>query len=386
MITLSVIAQMLSEGLTAQLNDPNIEFKIWPNAGEMQKNIRSGNTVTAYIQGTLRSTSSSNEANILSMGYNGLALDIGVPVYAPKTLSTQTAAQLAKIVDSQYPFVTLVLAAIDSYFSVASVFTEEDTSGTEYTISMVAGRATTGNPEIAATLGNALTVTVFIGLNFLQGGISARNIALNIDGKRVPFSSITIGRALQKASDVYSGSTDVLNLASASALSIDFAFPANSDNTTTQVFNTLLIGNANSGHFVELDIDSAFDGWYMMIFDNLNLNGENVLFAGITGSLIQCAPRIDMLDFPDYVQIGYFSFTSSQTDSVTFTASAAVPAFIAGGVIQLTAGENTVSIPASAFEYDPDTDAYRLYMVTLGQVAVTNSSVPFTVLQEAQNG
>lgn len=380
MITLSQVAEMVGAGLTSLLDDPNIDFHIWANAGEWQKNTRNGNTVTAYIQGTLRSSSSSNEANILAMGYNGLQLDIEIPLKAPKTLSTQTAQQLATVAEAQYPFVTLILAAIDNYFSVANVFTMSDATGTEFTVSMVAGRAITGDPNIAAALGRGLVATVFIGLNFLQGGISARNIVLNVDGVRVPLNSVTIGRALQKTSDVYSDQAGVKNLASASAISIDFAFPANADNTTAQVLNAIFGGKTNVAHFVEVNIGSAYDGQYLMIFDNLALAGENVLFAGLTGSLIEAAARLEILDFPAYMQVGYFTFSSSQVESLTFTASGL--AYIAGNIVTLS-GENTITLPASAFTYSAENGVYFVFMATLGQVAVTNASAPFTVVQEA---
>ena len=185
MVSLLQLANEIQNGLTSQLNDPNIDFKIWASAGEYSKSVRSGNSVQSYIQGTLLSSSSSNEGNILSMGYNGLQLYLSVPLQAPKTVSTQTSEELQKIQNSQYPFLTLVLSALDAYFSVASVMQLTDDAGTEYTISMVAGRAITGNVDVAAQFGNNLTVSLLIGVYFLQGGISARNVVVNIDGVQV---------------------------------------------------------------------------------------------------------------------------------------------------------------------------------------------------------
>lgn len=382
MVSLTQLAQTIEQGLTSQLNDPNIDFKIWASAGEYSKSVRSGNTVQSYIQGTLLSSSSSNEQNILSMGYNGLQLYLSVPLQAPKTLSTQTAAELQKIQNSQYPFLTLVLSALDAYFSIASVMQLTDDAGTDYTVSMVAGRAITGNVDVAAQFGNNLTVSVLIGVYFLQGGISARNIVLNIDGVRVPLSSVTINRANQKSSDVYQGGTSVKNVSSATAISIDFAFPANSDNTTAQTFSALLEGNANMAHFVDLAIGSQFDGKYLMMFDNLNLAAQGVQFAGVTGALIECVDNPTLLNFPDYMQVGYFTFSNSSAASLTFSASATVSAYVSGNIFTLSSS-TSVSLSAADFIYNESANEYRVYMVTLGAVTVSDSSAPFTVVQEA---
>lgn len=384
MVSLLQLANEIQNGLTAQLNDPNIDFKIWASAGEYSKSVRSGNTVQSYIQGTLLSSSSSNEGNILSMGYNGLQLYLSVPLQAPKTVSTQTSEELQKIQNSQYPFLTLVLSALDAYFSVASVMQLTDDAGTEYTISMVAGRAITGNVDVGAQFGNNLTVSLLIGVYFLQGGISARNVVVNIDGVRVPLSSVTINRANQKSSDVYQGGTSVKNVSSATALSIDFAFPANSDNTTNQAIRALYAGNANMAHFVELSIGSQYDGNFLMTFDNLNLAAQNVQFAGITGALIECVDNVSLLSFPNYMQVGYFSFANSSAANVSFSASSSeYMAYISGRVYMMSLASAYVNLLPEDFIYDPTTNEYRVYMVTLGAVTVSDSSAPFTIVQEA---
>lgn len=386
MISLLQLAQTIEQGLTSQLNDSNISFKVWANAGEYSKSIRSGNSVQSYIQGTLRSTSSSNEANILSMGYNGLQLDLSVPLQAPKTLSTQTSDDLQKIVNSQYPFVTLILSAIDAYFSISTVFQLTDAGGTEYTISMQAGRAITGNVDIAAQFGNNLIVTVFIGVYFLQGGFSARNVVINIDGVRVPLSSVTISRAKQKSSDVYQGDSTIKNLSSATAVSIDFAFPANSDNTTAQAFSDILEGAPNVVHFVDVEFGSQYDGKYLMMFDNLQVAAQGVQFAGVTGSLIECVENPLLINVPDYMQIGAFSFTTYISD-LSFqhfpSPEETIPYYISNYFSTLVTFNNA-SLRPSDFIYNQDTGLYDVYILSIGELSVTSTSAQsFRVVKEA---
>ena len=156
---------------------------------------------------------------MLSMGYNGLSLEIAVPINPPKTNAGQTPEQLAPIVNSQYPFVDKIISVVDTYFQLASVLVEQDDKGDAYTISVSAGRAVTGDVNLAAQFGNFVTVSVFLGATFLQGGVNSRNVQLYIDGKQMPFTNFTIARSNRMANDQYSGDETIKNMSTATALS-----------------------------------------------------------------------------------------------------------------------------------------------------------------------
>lgn len=380
MIKLSYVANLIENGLNAALGDVGYTFKIWADAGQMVRALRSGNAVAAVIPATLRSVSSANEGNILVMGANGLMLDVAIPVKRPKTSAEQTPAELEKVQDGQYPFVEEVKAILDDYFQVSQVFSAEDEEGVSYTVSMDAGRSQTGVVDILPRLDECLTVSVFISLTFLQGGINARNVALNIDGVRVPLATVTFGRSNRLSSDVYNEAPVVKNLATATSFSIDFAFPATSDNSTKQAFLALLKGKPNIAHFVEVNIGSVFDGSYLMAFDNLQMNAQGVLFAGITGALIELADNPSVIDTPDYMQVGRFTVVDSETESLTFTATG--KAYIAGEIRELS-GETTISLSSSDFVYSESDDTYYIYMLSLSAMVVSASSAAFTVVKEA---
>ena len=381
MIKLSYVANYIENGLNAALGDVGYAFKIWADAGQMVRALRSGNTVAAVIPATLRSVSSANEGNILVMGANGLMLDVAIPVKRPKTSAEQTPAELEKVQDGQYPFVEEVKAILDDYFQVSQVFSAEDEEGVSYTVSMDAGRSQTGVVDVLPRLDECLTVSVFISLTFLQGGINARNVALNIDGVRVPLATVTFGRSNRLSSDVYNEAPIVKNLATATSFSIDFAFPATSDNSTRQAFLALLEGKPNVAHFVEVNIGSAFDGSYLMTFDNLQMNAQGVLFAGITGALIELADNPSVIDTPDYMQVGRFTFENSSTTSLMFSATGT--AYIAGEIRELNGSMATITLSPSDFVYSEEDDAYYVYMISLGAMSVLPGSAAFTVVKEA---
>lgn len=396
MISLEKFANIIEDGLNAVLGDGNIEFRIWAHAGQKNKDIRNGNTVTAFLIGELRSVGSSNEDNILSMGENSLVLTINVPLQRPKTLASQTEEMLEKIVNSQYPFLTLITSVIDQYFSIAKVLYEQADSGDEYTISLSAGRANTGNADIMPSWGNACTVTVYISAIFLQGGVNARNIRLDIDGKRVPLTNLNISRTNRLSNDQYCGDEEITNVSTGTALTLDFAFPANADNTTRQAVKYLLQGKNNVSHFVEMiygdENSQVYESQlYFMMFDGVSSSAEGVMFAGISGTLIQVVDNPLIINVPDYFQVGRFAFPDTSATSLTFTVTPAAGentalAYIGGKPYKMS-GEQNLALTGSDFVYDPETDLFYVWLFTASAVTISNSSATFTIEKEAvQNG
>ena len=381
MIQLTEISNYIENGLNAAIGtSAGYSFQIWTDAGEMVHALRTGNTVNSVIPAVLRSVSSANENNILVMGANGLMLDIAVPIKAPKTNSTQTPEDLETVSNGEYPFVAAIRAVVDDYFQISQVFTQDDAEGVSYTVSLEAGRAQTGAVDILPLLDECILISVFVSVTFLQGGINARNVVLNIDGVRVPLMNVTFGRSNRLSSDVYSDAAIVKNLATATALSIDFSFPANADNTTVQAFNALLDGQSNTVHFISVQIGSKYDGNYLMMFDNLTMNAQGVLFAGINGSLIEAVDNPLVVKVPDYMQVGRFTMASSATESITFTATGT--AYIGGQVYTLN-GATTINLSPSDFVWSESDNTYYVYMLSLAAMSVSNSSATFTVIQEA---
>lgn len=397
MLTLSNLAAIIQDGLNAALNNDEIEFHVWAHAGELTEAVREGNLVSYQIPANLRSVSSANENLILSMGANGLMLDIAIPVKEPKTSGAQTAAALAKIQGGQYPFVQYVTAAIDSFFAISKVYIQSDAQGVSFTVSMDAGRVNTGVVDVLPVLGECLTVSVFINATFLQGGVNARDVGIIVDGVKMPFQTAAFSRSKRLESDVWSGALNVQNLASASALSIDFTFPANADNTTTQAVKDLFDGEPNTAHFVEVNVGSVYDGMYLMMFDGLRMSAQGVLFAGISGALIETANRPEVLNFPAYMQVGYFAESMLITGNRTLLLSqdeSSQPTyyiFAAGKIDSHSHGSLAVfpiNVTADDYVYDPETDMYRLYVISSAAVtvALNNTTLEFKVVQEASNG
>lgn len=375
MITLIQLAEIIENGLNSVLNNDEIKFKIWANAGQESNAVRTGNVVNYYVAGNLRTTSSANEANLLVMGVNGLTLDFSIPVKPPKTNLLLTEEQLARIRDSQYPFVDLIISSINEFFQSAQTLPVIN-DGVTYSVSIKAGSIMTGSVGLESNLDEHVKVSVYIECYFLQGGINSKDVVISIDGYRVPFQSVTIGRSNRIVNDVYSGDNVVKNISTASAFSIDFIMPANADNTTNEMISFLTEGEPNVVHFVELQYGDGTVKNYLMMFDDLKTNAQGIIFAGFTVSLVETTYNPLLMSVPDYYQVVKFEF-ENVTESVVFNVEHC-KAFIGGKALNI-GGKVSVNLSESDFVYDEDNDCYYVYLVTDRAVNITESSVAYVV-------
>ena len=385
MISVKQLAEYFENGLNKTLGNPEIQFKIWADAGEYKKPERDGNVITHYILGNLRTSTSANDATDLVMGVNGLSLDFKIPVQAPKTNATQTAAELQKIQDGQYPFLTYITNAINSYFQKAQAFSLTDESGTEYSVAFQAGTAVTGNAEIAARHGQSVDFNVYIEVYFIQDGINSKDVKIYFDGESVPYQALRTSRAAQLEREVTAGDLNSKNLATTTAFSLDFEFPANSDKATSETFNYLINGDPNTAHFIEVQLATT-SKLYFMMNNTINTSAEGVSIAGITVALIEIMDFATAVNVPEYFQVGRFEFDNSDINSLSFTLAEECNTFISGVGALNRSGPQTVALTSRSFKYNDETGKYFVTLITDKTVTITNSSAPFTVVSGVSNG
>lgn len=379
MITVKQLAIIFENGLNNLLNNPEIKFKIWANAGEYKKPYRDGNTVTHYITGNLRTSTSTNDANRLAMGVNGLTLDFMVPITPPKTNAMQTEAELAKIDDEQYPFITYIANAINRYFQRAQTIALKDENKVEFTLSFKAGVVIPGSIDISARYGNSITISAYIEVYFIEGGISSKNVLVYFDNQIVPFMVARQGRTPVFDSDIYAGKLVSKNIVTSSAFAIDIDFPANGDRLTQESVDYLLKGEPNTAYFVKL-VFGGKEEQYLMTFNSVQYSAQGISVAGGSLSLIETVENVEALNFPDGYQIGRFKLDSSTVESISFFTTTDCTAFVAGKVEKWKAGERVISISPNDVVYDEADGAYYVYLVTDTPVRIFRSGVPFNVI------
>ena len=394
MISLSDFAKIIEDGLNETLADPDIKFKIWADVGKEVRATRTGNQVQDYILGNLRISSSANDANMLVMGVNSLTLELSVPLRRPWTNLAQTEASLEAVQEGQYIFVREIREAVDQYFQRYQIFSEK-VGDITFTLAMQAGACITGNVDLAAQLNRNVTMTVNITLYYLEGGINSKDIVFEIDGSAVAVQSMTISRRGNVSSDVYSDADDTQNYLTSSAVSIDFASPANIYGATRAILSYLLEGKKNVAHFVRVKYASLSDSLYLMTFANGDTNIAGISFAGTTGSLVSTVKDVELLDFPESYQVARVSVTSSELTEIplqaTLAAGMSANLYAAKKFYALSASasgaatELNIPVTPASLPYDPESDSYFLYLVTDKAVTFTSAAGTVQVVKYAQN-
>lgn len=385
MITMKTLAELFQTGLNNAMPEPleypGVEFRIWANAGQHQKPVRDGNNVTHFITGNLRTSTSANDANNqLVMGINGLTLDFMIPIYPTRGNAAQTEAELAKIRDGQYPFVEYVINVINSYFNKAQAINLPDSQGNEYSIAFQAGTVIPGAIEIAAKYGNALPLSVFIQVYFIENGVNSQDVKILVDNNYVPFQAVRLGRAAVLERDVYAGETVSKSTASSTVFSIDVDFPATSHTVTQSLINYLLYGEANTAHFVQVNLGDGNSKLYFMSYNTVQSSATGIAVVGLSGSFVEIGGNEQIYSLPSRFRTVRFTFNDSQTRRLSFRLSEPCNTYISGvGAVQRS-GAQTVTLTANSFEYNAENDTYSVNMIVDKKVTITNASAPFTIV------
>lgn len=387
MISLKQLSNRFESGLNAELKDvlnsEEIQFKIWAEAGQFQKPVRDGNKITYFINGNLRTSSSANDANDLVMGVNGLTLDFAIPTRPPRTNSMQSAADLEKIYDGQYPFVHAVTNAINNYFQTArSLHAMCDEDGTQFSVSFQAGISVSGTVDILPEIGECITVSVYIEVYFIEGGTNSKDVKITLDGKNMPYKELRLGRAPIVERDVYAGENISKCLTSSTVFTIDAAFPSSNNPATKTSLSYALDGEPNTVHFLKVKWGNDAERLYLMTYNSVQNTAVGINIAGVQASFMEVADNQPVYNLPEGFQLTKFVFSSSAEENtvLSFTVSKKCCAFIAGMGARELSGAVSVTLTPNSFEYDAENNVYNVYMITDKAVTVTNASVPLEVV------
>lgn len=381
MIKLTQIAEMFENGLNNLYGNPEIKFHIWSDVGKFDKPYRDGNTITRYLTGNLRSTSSANDANLLLMGTNDLSLEFAIPLKRPRTNAKQSEEELRAIQNGQYPFVEEIKNVLNGYFQEAQSVIIPDGED-KYSVSFSAGVSISGVVDIASQLGQHVTASVYVQLYFIKGGTISKDVQVTFDNVLIPYQHVDVARANVIERDVYAGKFVSKGISSSNAFSIDLNFPSNGDDTTQELIDFVLNGEPNTVHFVNVKWGNISEQLFLMTVDNVTTRAEGVTIAGISASLIEVVENAQMLSLPAGFQMGRFTFSNTTATQLTFSLSVACKAFIGGDAYEWTEGSERVTLSANDYEYDEETDKYYVYLITDRSVTLSASSATFTVVKE----
>jgi hypothetical protein len=243
MITLQDLTEKINKKLNVIKEDidglQDVEFMIYPDGDEykgarLEKNVLEDN----YIQGTAISLNSSIvPVDGIIIQTQTVGVEIVVPVKTGRELVEQedgsSIMQDVVYQDSFEPIrKTLANYASQAYDDTIVETIDEATKTYKLTYTVTNPRA--GDIMIRDQVGLSITYQVSFNFAIVQNGINSRDIIIVFEGKKVPFTNVTIGRTAVMESGAFNGSNcSALNYPAVTALSIELAVPALSNTIIT---------------------------------------------------------------------------------------------------------------------------------------------------------
>ena len=287
MITL----QYLTNTINAQLNTlSDIQFKINPD-GDEYKGARLENNVVVddYIQGTailLNSSIVPVEGIIIQSQTVGV--EIVVPVKTGRELVEQedgSSIMQEVVYQSSFEPVRQVLATLASQAYNDTITNDNKTFKVTYTVT----NPRAGDIMIRDQVGLSITYQFTCNFAIIQNGVNTRDVEIEFEGEKVPFSQFSIIRTAINESGAFNSSEgSALNYTAVTAVQIDLSVPALSDsNITTEHFDFLKNGIVKQ-YEVSIKFGSAdTPKVFTMQFGECNVSGQGTDNLGQSIRLVE---------------------------------------------------------------------------------------------------
>lgn len=305
MITLTQMAQKLQSDLRAVFNATAegrtdlfpenskysaYELTVTADTSDFKPAEREGNKATWYIQGLLTQIGSTIE------GIQNGSRTAGVDCRLDFVVRCIPGVDM----DGGKVMVPFFRSVLDNYFSTnqqgimyegtdAGEKPEGSTSGawvfgTNYQM------AQSGVREMIPGLGDTFSFTVILNWYFAEGGLNSQGIELSIDGNRIYFTHIGISRNTtdEKALPAGSAAYGTVSVVESNSLAIGFDAPA-----FTAVVNAILaylLDASQSARSIKLKIGDRPARNYTMIVSNATMNGDTILTASVSCTLVETKP------------------------------------------------------------------------------------------------
>lgn len=303
MISLENLTDKLQNGLNA--NTQGFTFKLHADSGRFEKAVRQmySNDFIEYVNGLVSLTSSEiipNQNGMLVSTYS-VRCDIVVrcddteePVYQP-TVDNPTGelveqGNIAKLISLRQ--------VLDNFLQNSGTFQINDDLGGTFTVSVAYSFTNTGTRAQRPQLGDSMTYTFFAYYNVIQNGENSNSYVFELDGLKIPYRSVTIGRRPITEADVYEGTAQGVakSTSTASQFFVSFEVPAFKGAYNTIVKNYILNGESNAVHFLRANLDEVPKN-FLVMFGETSASAVGVLNVGGTVSFVEAVDDFEMLNF-----------------------------------------------------------------------------------------
>lgn len=278
MIELSTLVESVQEKLNANLpsasGNEKFAFRIFADTGDFVKAVRSGNTVTNYINGIMEIVQSSMAPQQgLIIATQTARLQVVVGLEDAETLTVDEAVEACRNVLSR---------AFEN--PTSEVLTDE--SGTSFNVAVYGVPPTTGERMQSQILGDCFSFTVYIYYSFIENGLNSLNCTFSLDGVALAYSSVNVSRVPTLEADIYSDeSGSSKNRSLASSMQFTFSIPATS-NWLSLAYMTYLLTGENPVMTLTATLNGTSQS-YSVIFGQAEFASSGIQNAGMTISLVE---------------------------------------------------------------------------------------------------
>lgn len=305
MITLQDLTKEINEKLN---NLSGILFKINPD-GDEYKHARLENNELKdnYIQGTAISLNSSIvPIDGIIIQSQTVGVEIVVPIETGRELVEKedgSSVMQDVVYQSSFEPVRQVLATFSSQAYSESI---TDTNNKTYKVTYTVTAPRAGDIMIRDQVGLSITYQFTCNFAIIQNGVNTRDVVIEFEGKKVPFSQFSMVRTAINESGAFNGSNgSALNYTAVTGLQIDLSVPALSDSDsiiTKEHFDFIKTGVIKQYQVsVKLGVKDDEDEdeeatIYTMQFGECNVSGQG------TDNLGQSIKLVQALDFEEDVE------------------------------------------------------------------------------------
>ena len=272
MITINSIAKTIEDGLNLSAKAYQFKFKIFVDAGQFKKALKTRTEKTLFINSLLRvGDSSITPVQGITIANQSAVLEVCVPIFKEEQIDEVT---------------TLFRNMLDGYFATYKV---QSIDG--YTVSSTYSLASTGTLEPRGVIGPSLTFYVNMDFAYIENGLNSANCKFTLDGFDLPYTAAKITKNPVAQSDALSnlgGKGTTVN--TSFVRSFDFQIPAQSGNggIGAIIMSEIKGGGLNTPHTLVVDMSGTQDT-YNVVFGQTDISLEGINNAGFSISLVERA-------------------------------------------------------------------------------------------------
>lgn len=326
--------KQLKDKLQNDLNDSSnnvcldmplgVSFKLFTDTGRYKKATRQINDIKEYINGIFSVTSSniSNASTGIEYGTITARCELLVKCNEEKSkiqlIQGNDGSVVQEIVERDNErWLEDIRTYLDEMFAEHKNFTLTDKQGFSYEVSATYSMAISGNKrEQIVGVGDSYTFIFFVYYNIVGNGENSRTYKIYLDGKEIPYGTMTLRRVPTQTAGVYSGQkiASGKSIDDNNVFGISIECPAFISQTNDVIKSYIMRGENNVAHILTLILNEIKEN-YLVIFGEVDSTSQGVLNVGLMVSFVETVAEYGIISFPEYFNL----YENKKANTITFS-------------------------------------------------------------------